>query len=961
MSSQKSLYSDLFVCRKTGCKYTHHKIPLDQVQLICHPIYQYTCHCNNRLRVCVDCKKYFSFSNWSKIVSHSCTNLSQSSDTESQITQSNSNKRKSIDLSTNANHCTINRNNDPIPIHISNNISSHSQRFFSMESKMDGTGIQDIVHRSLQSLQQISLEESKFHFRLTKFLNGLTTSQQTEFVDIMNDISDPNVLNNSNLPTNMNHIRLRYLESSNSIFQNLPTPEVYTLNGHAYVSLESVIDHYLAYGYHNDYLFYKDVVDADNIALRKCAFMKKYKEEIDVLFPQIKPMIIYITFWSDDFEACLLRGNQKSIWIKTVTINSMEYESTSSKYTYAIAIGRKKADHESIDKLFNCEIQKLEKCVPRFIGKLKKKYPVIVKTFVISADRPERSSLNCILGHTGLNTKRWKYSSYIDKQFLPSCPQCFFTRLQIVKQKRMNKSNCPNCCDFNFESKSICVRGVIPNNYPSIKDSNSPSAPKFRDVSSNNDYLLPIKIEYDWLKQGVKFFFHNFYNGIWSENSSTVYLKSLGINARYIRYLLSTITKLKNDGITHMDFDKEIEFPSLWNMNITIDQCIDTPMHLLFQGVTKSLIEFSFEYLKRLRVSNNFKTFIRQDMKKIKLLQISFCRIELFSMESKKETIGWVAEHHLAFSRVVLYLFRNVRHMVNCTTNIQRQYLETLHDFELCIQSWLCLISRLMTREYVNISDLDNHIKIFLNLFRLFEETSALFQEKGFFWYERGNFLSLLNLPLQVYMYGKIHNHWEGSRERFIQYIKPFLKNMRSSDQYLRTELFNVQNTNLLNDFQKVHFGINRSELIKRYNQIKVYLSIDKMKSNVLSGEPISCLQWSELEEGKTVILSKYMNKIGVFEIVFEDSNGITELYQWYTPIKLHQQPLKLYEDLSFLKDKHFHYAVGLSFEKENTFYYTFMNDNWLYRTSNGYILPNLPDRLFQTYVGQPYDKVNHK
>ena len=106
--------------------------------------------------------------------------------------------------------------------------------------------------------------------------------------------------------------------------------------------------------------------------------------------------------------------------------------------------------------------------------------------------------------------------------------------------------------------------------------------------------------------------------------------------------------------------------------------------------------------------------------------------------------------------------------------------------------------------------------------------------------------------------------------------------------------------------------------------------------------------------------VEKYTNKIGVFEIVFEDSKGITELYQWYTPIKLHEQPIKVYKDLSFLKDKHFHYAVGLSFEKENTFYYTFMNDNWLYRTSNGYILPNLPDQLFQTYVGQPYDDVNH-
>ena len=111
----------------------------------------------------------------------------------------------------------------------------------------------------------------------------------------------------------------------------------------------------------------------------------------------------------------------------------------------------------------------------------------------------------------------------------------------------------------------------------------------------------------------------------------------------------------------------------------------------------------------------------------------------------------------------------------------------------------------------------------------MFEETSALFQEKGFFWYVRGNFLSLLNLPSQVHMFGKIHNHWEGSRERYIQYIKPFLKNMRSSDQYLKTELFNVQNTNLLNDFQKTHFCRNQTEIAKRYTQIKVYSSTEKI------------------------------------------------------------------------------------------------------------------------------------
>ena len=106
--------------------------------------------------------------------------------------------------------------------------------------------------------------------------------------------------------------------------------------------------------------------------------------------------------------------------------------------------------------------------------------------------------------------------------------------------------------------------------------------------------------------------------------------------------------------------------------------------------------------------------------------------------------------------------------------------------------------------------------------------------------------------------------------------------------------------------------------------------------------------------------MCRYRNKIGVFEILFDDSKGISELYQWYTPINVQDQPFEIYDDLSFLKHKHFHYSVGLPFKNISQFYYTFMNDNWLYRSSNGYSLPNLPDQLFSTYVGQPYDEVYH-
>ena len=142
------------------------------------------CQCNNRLRVCVDCKMYFTFSHWSEIFSHTCNNLSHtsnshsptnrstltsqiSSSTNAQYIRTNSNKRKLINSATTVKHSTVDIHSDPTPIDISNNISSCSQRFFSMESKMEGTGIIDIVYRSLQTLQEITLEESQFHFRLT--------------------------------------------------------------------------------------------------------------------------------------------------------------------------------------------------------------------------------------------------------------------------------------------------------------------------------------------------------------------------------------------------------------------------------------------------------------------------------------------------------------------------------------------------------------------------------------------------------------------------------------------------------------------------------------------------------------------------------------------------------------------------------------------------------------------------
>jgi hypothetical protein len=65
-------------------------------------------------------------------------------------------------------------------------------------------------------------------------------------------------------------------------------------------------------------------------------------------------------------------------------------------------------------------------------------------------------------------------------------------------------------------------------------------------------------------------------------------------------------------------------------------------------------------------------------------------------------------------------------------------------------------------------------------------------------WRSRGNFLSLLNLPLQQEYFGNVRNFWEGERERYIQHIKPLLSNLRHSTSFLLTKVERLYQHNAL-------------------------------------------------------------------------------------------------------------------------------------------------------------------
>ena len=122
-------------------------------------------------------------------------------------------------------------------------------------------------------------------------------------------------------------------------------------------------------------------------------------------------MILYVIFWSDDFEGTMLRKNYNSAWIKTIQIGPPQDQITSYKYIYVVAFGRKGDDYDNINLIHNNELQQLSQSTYRYFGAshARQNIPVVVETMTILVNRLERCIINNILIHAGLSTKRWGY------------------------------------------------------------------------------------------------------------------------------------------------------------------------------------------------------------------------------------------------------------------------------------------------------------------------------------------------------------------------------------------------------------------------------------------------------------------------------------------------------------------------------------------------------------------------
>ena len=136
------------------------------------------------------------------------------------------------------------------------NMSDASKHYFTHDISEEGFGLQALIGRAVtgNAYGHSYPKESMYHLNVAKFCEGLNQGQVVQFGDIMKQTADASTFKSTRAPHSLQDINQWYIKGQTSIFQSLPSPTIHTTDAHAYVSLISVIDHFLAFGFSPDYI-----------------------------------------------------------------------------------------------------------------------------------------------------------------------------------------------------------------------------------------------------------------------------------------------------------------------------------------------------------------------------------------------------------------------------------------------------------------------------------------------------------------------------------------------------------------------------------------------------------------------------------------------------------------------------------------------------------------------------------
>ena len=644
------------------------------------------------------------------------------------------------------------------------------------------------------------------------------------------DLIKENVQMCGQVPTNYKDLRKKFLHGRFAMIPSLPTPTVkFVDENHAYVSLHECIQDLFMHGVpvepvgHQEHrqavkkisesrmasIFYHD-------AINKCGSGNCYA--------------LWFNEWSDDFEPnSMNKSNRGSVWIKCITISCLFEKRNSMCYTYPIAVGPKGVSHEPVERELAREMAALRGnggSSGFYMRGRETPDSLHARMMVSLQDQPERRGENHILSGRGKYSARWRYSCDVAAiaHALPSCPQCFKT----LKQGKQ-PIECQKCTNWSFDGNNDLLEFDPPDNFPA---SELPLSGKLRPQEMTYDKLrAAVKKTYDnivagtWTTEEGRAYLA--VNVIKTETQQ----KILDHADRAAQYKYAEENKerlpqqfelLRSREEANPGMHQMWPMPTLWNRGIDLIQHVDVMMHLVFEGIVKTNVEDIQEWQSSRGKREIFLRFAKGILESVQCLNLPWCKVLPYS---KGKLGGWIAENFLGFARVAKWFYSRIDLIADdplleeppypqsrWNMKVNKQWLRlrglctdgkaadlrkrvdeymnapegappvmppcggTSEEVKEMVVALVCMVSRLMTRTVTDdfVSEVERSIKIYLTLYHLFDE--KLHKNRGVpSWVSKYNFLSLLNLPKTMELFGPLRNFWEGGNqgEGILRHVKP--------------------------------------------------------------------------------------------------------------------------------------------------------------------------------------------
>ena len=564
-----------------------------------------------------------------------------------------------------------------------------SEIYVKEEIERPGLGISYLVKRAFQ--RQDYSKTSKFlmdtqtielHAQLCKFSKSLTLSQKKYLCFIIDKIQCcVPAVSKLSLPSDYNTMKQRYLYDQYSISKNLPYPKIYKSGEFAYVLLSDVIAHVFFI-----WIVHKKTVDPsasfESIRNKGSANMIHQMLEMKSKLSYeefCKTIFVDFKLWSDAYEPNATRQNRGSVWIMTGTLSIGDFT-----ITFPLIIGPSKVQTWIVQKIVYSDIEE-------WTNKLNKVYCWVDKTFQsicliknhFSMDGPERRSMSSLQLGSGNSSVRYRHAFDAKQRQhqLISCKKCFKRNIHISLFGNIDnqiESVCHTCYNWDYYHENASYK--------------TPVSAKKKNKSSIESYICPshTELEYDIIYSEKDSSSYKDETGIYKHKSVEVtkeLLKKVVVDACWDVIVLGT-TKMQLTGfltrfcineetinlfykqcqIMKIGIDedtyswdqcmKSIEFPPLWNSCWNLNECPDVPMHTMFLGIFKAVLDLMDRYFKECKWGAAFGKILLGKLKAIKALNLDWCRVEEYNANGNYGT--YISETYLGLSRLCNWFFFHI-------------------------------------------------------------------------------------------------------------------------------------------------------------------------------------------------------------------------------------------------------------------------------------------------------------